>query len=450
MRATRLKKGLRLPGSIGGAMSIERDAVLFSFLVAQVLLTFLHPGGMLAYLFPSACWTFIALTTIRTEGSLRKILSRTRGRIAFMALLSAAFQIFILVDAGLINGFGRSPLSFEPAQLAINALLVTATLLGTELSRGHLTRTLFKRRPTLKLASITLLYTLAGLSIRALFDVSDPLAYSKFMGKTFLPTLSQNLLATYVSMIGGPAASLAYRAPLEAFRWFSPILPDLPWGYESIIGVMTPTVGFVAITTATTRRDMVKAGMLSRNRPAPRPREKGGSAKGWLMLSIVLVLTTWSSTGLLGFYPTIVASGSMRPSIDVGDLAIVVETDQKNIVEGDIIQYWNEGEMTLHRVVEIERTKEAKYFITKGDANNIPDIVPVLPSQIKGKLLITIPKIGWVSIYSKTIVFGIWNLISYNTVSEYTAFTIAVVSISFVSIRRIKNNSNRKLSRRGW
>jgi signal peptidase len=168
------------------------------------------------------------------------------------------------------------------------------------------------------------------------------------------------------------------------------------------------------------------------------------------MLSIVLVLTTWSSTGLLGFYPTIVASGSMRPSMDVGDLAIVVETDKKDIVEGDIIQYWNEGEMTLHRVVEIERTKEATYFITKGDANNIPDIVPVLPSQIKGKMLFTIPKIGWVSIYSKTIVFGIWKSIFYNTMSEYTALTIAVVSISFVSIRRIKNNSNRKLSRRGW
>jgi signal peptidase I len=87
--------------------------------------------------------------------------------------------------------------------------------------------------------------------------------------------------------------------------------------------------------------------------------------------------------------------------MEVGDIAIVVSTDTNKIQAGDIIQYQKEGEMTLHRVIEPRETQAGKIFITKGDANTAPDSDPVYPNQIKGKLLFTIPKLGWVSIALK-------------------------------------------------
>jgi len=401
----------------------------------------------MAYALPSICWAAIALTTLYITGSLEKIRTWTNKRITLMALLVAAFQIFIFVDAGLINKFGRSPASFAPIGIAINLMLVTTTLLGTELSRAYLARNLARERPILSLTTVTLLYTFAQTSILALTNFQDPLTYSKFMGIGFLPVLAENLLATYLALLSGPAASIAYRAPLQAFQWFSPILPDLPWGYESLIGVMTPTIGFIAINLVTTQNDYRKAGIPTQRRPTLRQRENKSHLKGWLAISVFMVLIVWAFTGLLGFYPTIVASGSMRPTIDVGDIAMVIPVDTSKIQVGDIIQYWKEGEMTLHRVVEITSEEGSRLFITKGDDNPTPDSDPILPAQIKGKLIFTIPKLGWISIYIKTAIAETITFLTNNIILGYiTLATIIVASTGMFYIRY--NSPTNKLRRR--
>ena len=374
--------------------------ILALFLTINIFLTLYIPGGLLAYIIPSICWATLALTTLILTGT-EKILSWTNKRIIQMAVLVAVFQIFLLIDAGLLNKFGKSPLLFTPIGIATNLMLVSSTLLGMELSRGYLTKSLSKKRPTLTTASITLLYTFANTSILALINFQNPYLYSKFMGETFLPILAENLLATYLALISGPLASLAYRAPLQAFWWFSPILPDIPWGYKSLIGVMAPTIGFIAINMATTQRDLKKAGIPTKRETTIKTRKSQKSIKGWLAISTSLVLIIWTSTGLLGFYPTIVGSGSMQPSLNIGDIAIVTSTDPNKIEVGDVIQYWKQGEMILHRVIETRKTETGKIFITKGDANTEPDSEPVTPTQIRGKLVFTIPQVGWISIYIK-------------------------------------------------
>ena len=403
----------------------------------------------MAYALPSICWAILALTTLYVTGGLEKIRSWTNRRITLMALLAAAFQIFIFIDAGLLNKFGKSPVSFTPTGIAINLTLVTTTLLGTELSRAYLTKNLNRKNPTLTLAAVTLLYTFANVSILALINFQDPLTYSKFIGTGFLPVLTENLLATYLALLSGPLASLAYLAPLQAFQWFSPILPDLPWGYESLIGVMTPTIGFIAINMATTQRDQRKAGIIPKTKPVPRLRKGQTSMKGWLAISIFMVLTVWASTGLLGFYPTIIASGSMRPTLDVGDMAMVIPVSPSQIQVGDIIQYRQGEEMTLHRVVDIQTTEGARLFITKGDDNPIPDSNPVFPAQIKGKLIFTIPKLGWIPIYMKTAIANTWSFFLANTILAYAMLTTIASMASIYTIHAYKNRPARHWRRKG-
>jgi signal peptidase len=355
----------------------------------------------MAYALPIVCWAGLALTTVYLMGGTEKLQSWTNKRITIMALLAAVFQIFILVDAGLITQFARSPLSFSPAGIALNLILVSSTLLGMELSRGYLTKNLSRKNPTLVVAVITILYTFANVSILALINFQDPLSYTQFIGERFLPILTENLLATYLALVSGPMASLAYRAPLQAFQWFSPILPDPSWGYTALIGVMAPTIGFIAINMATTQRDLTKAGISTPRMQTRKSRKSEKSTKGWLIISVFLVLTVWTSTGLFGFYPTIVASGSMSPTLEVGDVSIVVSTNPSSLQVGDIIQYWQGEEMNLHRVAEIRQTESGLEFITKGDANNAADTTPVTADQIRGKLIFSIPKVGWVSIAIK-------------------------------------------------
>jgi len=404
----------------------------------------------MAYALPSICWTAVALVALYMAGGLEKIRSWTNKRITLMGLLVAASQILILTYAGLISKFGKSPFSFTTVGIIINFILVSSTLLGMELSRAYLTKNLSRKNPTLTLAIVTFLYTFANVSIRTLINFQDRFTYTEFMGENFLPILTENLLATYLALLSGPVASLAYLAPLRAFQWFSPILPDLPWGYKVLIGVLSPTIGFITIDMATTQKDQKKAGIPTQ-RPVPRLRKSKTSMKGWMAISVFMVLTVWASTGLLGFFPTIIASGSMRPTMDVGDIAIVISTDPSEIQVGDVIQYWHETEMILHRVHNIHEKGGQRLFVTKGDANTAPDLDPVFSTQIQGKLVFNIPKLGWISIYAKTAIASIWSFFSTNITLAYVTLGIVALVGSTYSICAYKNGPHKYWKRkRGW
>ena len=83
-----------------------------------------------------------------------------------------------------------------------------------------------------------------------------------------------------------------------------------------------------------------------------------------------------------------VATGSMADTIEVGD-AVVVELT-KDVKENDIIVYKEDDDFITHRLIEINENGD---FVTKGDANNTED-KPISESQVLGKVIYIIPKLG--------------------------------------------------------
>lgn len=435
----------------GGRMSRSRYIILILVLATYALLNIFHPGRLMAYIFPSICWTALALATLWICG-FQKIQSWFDKRIFFVAVLIAIFQIFILIDTGLLRGFGSSRVSFTPTGLMTNLILVLSTLLGTELSRAYLLKSFGRKRPFLTLGLVALLFTFINISIFGFQTYRDTLAFSQFLGTGFLPVVTENLLASYLGLLGGPLASIAYRGPLQAFQWFSPILPDLSWGYEVLIGVMAPTIGFVVVNQYATPRLLRKIGIKTQPKRPRKPSRSGKSSiKGWALVSTVCVLMVWGSTGLLGFYPSIISSGSMRPTMEVGDIAIVVSVDPAKIQVGDVIQFWNAEEMILHRVIDIREEGDNRFFQTKGDDNPEPDIDPVLSSQIRGRLIATLPKLGWMSIYIRVAIASIWSFFSANITLAYVALSTIPFMASICLFHAYKNRSHGYWKRkRGW
>ena len=95
----------------------------------------------------------------------------------------------------------------------------------------------------------------------------------------------------------------------------------------------------------------------------------------------------------------------MRPALDVGDISLISGVDIAEIHEGDIIQYvsYDNVTLTIHRVIDIYEEGGKTYFITKGDANDVPDFQPITENRILGKSIFTIPKLGWIQIFIKSI-----------------------------------------------
>lgn len=90
---------------------------------------------------------------------------------------------------------------------------------------------------------------------------------------------------------------------------------------------------------------------------------------------------------LFGYTFFEVATASMYPTIEIGDVVVVEIT--KEVEANDIIVYQDGKDIITHRLVE----KESNELIAKGDANNSED-KPISEDMLLGKVIKIIPQIG--------------------------------------------------------
>jgi signal peptidase len=92
----------------------------------------------------------------------------------------------------------------------------------------------------------------------------------------------------------------------------------------------------------------------------------------------------------------IVQSGSMEPAIKTG--GIVIDKAKSSYKVGDVITFGADTKIqipTTHRIVAISNDSNPVYT-TKGDANDAPDQVTTHLSDIHGKVIFTVPYVGYV------------------------------------------------------
>lgn len=116
-----------------------------------------------------------------------------------------------------------------------------------------------------------------------------------------------------------------------------------------------------------------------------------------LVFAIIIVLFFGAMIVLPQFdYSLIVIqSGSMEPTIKTGGAVIIKAQDMYGI--DDVITFVKaKGELVTHRIVEIVDEDGVVTYTTKGDNNNAVDVFPVLIDDVKGKVIFTLPYIGYV------------------------------------------------------
>ena len=105
---------------------------------------------------------------------------------------------------------------------------------------------------------------------------------------------------------------------------------------------------------------------------------------------------------LFGAY--IIISPSMVPSINVYDAIVIKREEPENLKVGDVITFLSSdtrylGLTITHRIVGIEKSTTGDiYFRTKGDNNNTEDSSLVKGDDIYGKVILKIPKIGYIQL----------------------------------------------------
>ena len=117
---------------------------------------------------------------------------------------------------------------------------------------------------------------------------------------------------------------------------------------------------------------------------------------------------------IIAQHMNVVVSGSMEPVFYRGDIVIVEKANFLGIHEfnpddvqvGDIVVYdakWFSSPV-IHRVINITMINGTKYFVIKGDHNDVSDPYLVTSDQINERVItfgeqpLVIPKIGYITI----------------------------------------------------
>ncbi len=87
-----------------------------------------------------------------------------------------------------------------------------------------------------------------------------------------------------------------------------------------------------------------------------------------------------------------IVSGSMTPAIPVGSLVAVIPGTYEELEQGEIIMFELNGTTVTHRVVSNDAS--AREVVTKGDANDREDMLPVSYDQIEGIVKFHVPVLG--------------------------------------------------------
>lgn len=140
----------------------------------------------------------------------------------------------------------------------------------------------------------------------------------------------------------------------------------------------------------------------------------------WGLFAIILVLTLWLGIdkfilkspvpSVFGYATLTIKTGSMNGTsiivenkdpvqINIGDLILIKKTNDYKI--GDVITFIHEGEKipTTHRIIGY--TDDG--YITKGDANNTKDSLPVSKEEVIGEVVGHYPKLGRFYLWIKEI-----------------------------------------------
>lgn len=162
-----------------------------------------------------------------------------------------------------------------------------------------------------------------------------------------------------------------------------------------------------------------------------------------IFLLVLVVITGFQriNGSFFGYRIYTVASASMIPNYDVGDVLLVKKVDISSIKVGDAVTYLGEAStvkdmIITHRVEKIESTKDGNLlFHTKGIANNIEDPI-VSGKQIIGKVT------------HKFLLLSIVGRIATNPYSIFFGLTVPIailIAIEIIKTIRSKDEDDEEL-----
>lgn len=241
---------------------------------------------------------------------------------------------------------------------------------------------------------IIVLITIAFICLDCTIATSiNAISFSKetflLLALTIIPSISENILCSWMTYHFGYTPCLVYLMVLNLYKYFLPIIPNPNEYLYSIIFFILPILILINLNNWL-KKDKTEALVL----------EHKHSAKLKIAcefpIIIILIVMIYFVSGYFKYYAIAIATGSMVPNINKGDVVIVNQQfKEKDLKIGKVIAYNYNDKVVVHRIYKKVQTDKELIIYTKGDANNNMDEYKITIDMIVGIVDAKIPFIGY-------------------------------------------------------
>lgn len=306
--------------------------------------------------------------------------------------------IVLQYGLGLILDFVKTPYKRDLPSIFKNVFATVLIIISSEYLRYIFVKKGENKKIIHVLAAIVFILIDLSLNV-SIFNLSKLSDLLEFVTSIFLPSLIKNWILTIFVYRYGVKQNIIYRLLLELYVFIVPFTPDLGIYLKSVFLMTYPLLLSILITFGfekAKKKDF---------------RDKHYKEKIITGLSIIVVtLLIALNSNLFRYWMVAVASGSMEPTIEIGDMIVIDKDYQKHLDKlkvGDVLVFKIGKKIYTHRIIDIKEQQGNYNISTKGDRKGqIEDNWTVTNKDVIGVVKFKIKYVGYPTVWLSRILEG--------------------------------------------
>ena len=210
----------------------------------------------------------------------------------------------------------------------------------------------------------------------------------KLLFSVVVPIFSKNIFLSFITLKVGCISSILYRSLMELPLYIVPIIPNLGYYIENLVITILPLIILLIIYKLYYSDD----GKIASSRMYNKINKISNVIYSFVVILLLGVVLLVSGIGRYIVYT--IGSASMEDTINVGDV-VVIDKKDKEFKENDIIAFYHNDVILVHRIIKIYKDAYGEYYQTKGDNNETADSWLVKEKDVVGQYRMRFRWIGW-------------------------------------------------------
>ena len=359
---------------------------------AALLLIFILPIGdsgriAAAYLLVPAA--FIIPNLVKK----RSIHSINSGEVFLIVSLMALVLLMVYYLSGIKFGFVKNPYGLNKDNFFKFFLPIASIIVCSEVIRS-----VFIAQRDKVVTVFSYLFCVVG-EMLIVSNVSSVTSFNRFMdlvaGAVF-PALLSNLLYNYLSKRYGIFPNISLRCITTLYAYLFPIVSGISDSIVNFVKLLIPIAVYFFIDALYEKKRKYALGNRS-------PMYRAVSAVLTTVVLVIMIGTVMLVSNQFRYGALVIATESMTGELNKGDVVIFESYDDQTITEGQVIVFEKNGNMIVHRVVDIEVINGSARYYTKGDANEDLDADYITESDIRGVAQQKLPYCGYPTLWIRSL-----------------------------------------------